>query len=217
MCGRYIQLINSNKIKKKFDIKSLFNENFQSYNISPSQNSLIITNNEKIDLESANWGFTFNDKKSNILKNVINSRIETLKEKYLFKDSYLKRKCLVPSNGYYEWFKNKDEKTPYFINIPNCETMYFAGIWKYNNFKENIKKNFTIITKKSNNKLNKIHNRMPIILSQNEGENYINDYNSSYLDQEFTSSIEENIDFYSISKYVNNPLNNSIDCIKPLN
>ena len=217
MCGRYIQLINSNKIKKKFDIKSLFNENFQSYNIAPSQNSLIITNNEKIDLESANWGFTFNDKKSNILKNVINSRIETLKEKYLFKDSYLKRKCLVPSNGYYEWFKNKDEKTPYFINVPNCETMYFAGIWKYNNFKENIKKNFTIITKKSNNKLNKIHDRMPIILSQNEGENYINDYNSSYLDQEFTSSIEENIDFYSISKYVNNPLNNSIDCIKPLN
>ena len=68
MCGRYIQLINSNKIKKKFDIKSLFNENFQSYNIAPSQNSLIITNNEKIDLESANWGFTFNDKKSNILK-----------------------------------------------------------------------------------------------------------------------------------------------------
>ena len=67
MCGRYIQLINSNKIKKKFDIKSLFNENFQSYNIAPSQNSLIITNNEKIDLESANWGFTFNDKKSNIL------------------------------------------------------------------------------------------------------------------------------------------------------
>ena len=66
-------------------------------------------------------------------------------------------------------------------------------------------------------KLNKIHDRMPIILSQNEGENYINDYNSSYLDQEFTSSIEENIDFYSISKYVNNPLNNSIDCIKPLN
>ena len=95
--------------------------------------------------------------------------------------------------------------------------MYFAGIWKYNNFKENIKKNFTIITKKSNNKLNKIHDRMPIILSQNEGENYINDYNSSYLDQEFTSSIEENIDFYSISKYVNNPLNNSINCIKPLN
>ena len=58
---------------------------------------------------------------------------------------------------------------------------------------------------------------MPIILSQNEGESYLNDYNSSYLDQEFTSSIEENIDFYSISKYVNNPLNNSIDCIKPLN
>ena len=50
MCGRYIQLINSNKIKKKFDIKSLFNENFQSYNIAPSQNSLIITNNENFKM-----------------------------------------------------------------------------------------------------------------------------------------------------------------------
>ena len=131
MCGRYIQLINSNKIKKKFDIKSLFNENFQSYNIAPSQNSLIITNNEKIDLESANWGFTFNDKKSNILKNVINSRIETLKEKYLFKDSYLKRKCLVPSMVIMNGLKIKIKKHPILIIYPivkQCILLEYGNI-----------------------------------------------------------------------------------------
>ena len=217
MCGRFIQTIKTSLIKKKFDIKNKFNENLISFNISPSQNSLIITNNKYLNLESAKWGFQFKEKNSNVFKNVINSRIETLKTKYLFKDSYLTRKCIIPSNGYYEWAKKNQKKTPYFINIPNCESVYFAGIWKYINFKENLKKIFTIITKNANEDLKNIHHRMPIILSQEEGENYINDRKSNFLNSSFCSSLEKYIEFYPISEFVNNPLNNSIDCIKAIN
>ena len=92
--------------------------------------------------------------------------------------------------------------------------MYLAGIWKYDEFKKNEKKNFTIITKKSNNHINKIHHRMPVILSINEGEEYINDNQSSFLKEDFSSEVEQELDFYEVSKYVNNPLNNSQECIK---
>ena len=85
MCGRFIQTIKTSLIKKKFEIKNKFNENLISYNIAPSQNSLIITNNKYLNLESAKWGFQFKEKNSTVFKNVINSRIETLKTKYLFK------------------------------------------------------------------------------------------------------------------------------------
>ena len=216
MCGRYIQLIKSKNIKRKFDIKSVFADDYISYNISPNQNSLIITNKVNLNLESAEWGFKFNDSKTNLITNVINSRVETIKKKYLFKDSYLKRKCLIPANGYYEWSMKENSKIPYFINLPNCEAIYFAGIWKYINHNKNLKKVFSIITKDSNKDLKKIHHRMPIILSQTEGENYINDHKSTLFDNKFSSSIEANIEFYPISKFVNNPLNNSIECVKPL-
>ena len=108
-----------------------------------------------------------------------------------------------------------NEKTPFFIHIPPSEPMYLAGIWKYINFKKDNQKVFTIITKSANSDINKIHHRMPVVLSFNEGEEYINDDKSSFLNSNFSSSIESELDYYSVSKFVNNPLNNSIECIKP--
>jgi len=135
----------------------------------------------------------------------------------IFKDSFYKRKCVIPANGYYEWKIVNNEKVPYFFHIPKTEPIFFAGIWKYLNPKENINKVFSIITKKSNPYIDKIHHRMPVLLSIEESLNYLNDKNSSYIESNFTSSFDEYINFFKVSKFVNNPLNNSDNCIKFLN
>ena len=44
--------------------------------------------------------------------------------KYLFKESFIKRKCLIISNGYFEWKKIDNTKQPYFISIPKNELMF---------------------------------------------------------------------------------------------
>tara|TARA_Y100001970_G_C14206039_1_gene844057 strand:- start:1542 stop:2195 length:654 start_codon:yes stop_codon:yes gene_type:complete len=217
MCGRYIQTNKTKFIKKIFNLKSPFNDDLISYNISPSNYSLIIINNKSLCLEKAKWGFSFYDKSTSVNKNVINSRIETINSKLLFKDSFNLRKCVIPANGYYEWKIHKNNKIPFYINIPEQESIYFAGIWKYLNFKENLNKIFTIITKKANSKIMNIHNRMPILLSRDETEKYLYDDKSSYLNLNFTSELEDYLDFYSVSKFVNNPLNDSRECIKYFN
>ena len=214
MCGRYIQLNKTNMIKKKFNLNSSLSEDIISYNISPSQNSLILLNNNEIKIEKAKWGYSFINNKTNMRKNVINSRFETIKEKILFKDSYYNRKCIIPTNGYYEWHLEKEFKVPYFVHVDNKESFYFAGIWKYYNFHETTKKVFTIITKPANNLLNKIHKRMPIIFSHDEATEYLYDTKSSYLNSAYESMLEEFIDYYKVEKIVNNPLNNSKECIK---
>ena len=145
-----------------------------------------------------------------------NQKLETIRDKLLFKESYVKRKCLIPLNGYYEWSLKDNKKIPFFIHIPPSEPMYVAGIWKYIDFKTSVKKVFTIITKNSNENLKKIHNRMPILLSIEEGDNYLNDDKSSFLDGDFTSNLESELDFYPVSTFVNNPLNNSNECIKSI-
>ena len=58
---------------------------------------------------------------------------------------------------------------------------------------------------------------MPVLMSIEEGMEYINDIKSSFLKLDFVSSVESDLDFYPVSKFVNNPLNNSKECIKELN
>ena len=108
-------------------------------------------------------------------------------------------------------------KIPYFINIPDKETIYFAGIWKYLNFKKSSMKVFSIITKPSNSLLKEIHDRMPVTLSSEESKSYLDHNNSDYLKNNVKSILEEYLEFFKISKFVNNPINNSPECIKPIN
>jgi len=143
--------------------------------------------------------------------------LETIQNKILFKESFEKRRCVIPANGYYEWSINDNIKIPYFINIPDKETIYFAGIWKYLNFKKSSMKVFSIITKPSNSLLKEIHDRMPVILSSEESKDYLDHNNSDYLKNNVKSILEEYFEFFKISKFVNNPINNSSECIKPIN
>ena len=218
MCGRFINLIKTNTLKKIFNIRSTINSDLVSYNISPSKNSCIVFKDKDINLnlDIGKWGYSFIDKNKNQEKNIINSRIETIDNKILFKESYNKRKCIIPSNGYYEWSMMNQQKIPFFIHIPVSEPMFLAGIWKYNDFKKDKNKVFSIITKNSNQNIKKIHHRMPVILSIEEAENFLNSNDSSFLNSNFSSSLESELDFYAVSKFVNYPINNSKECIKPI-
>ena len=103
MCGRFINLTKINSLKKIFNINSSLNNNLLSFNIAPSQPCHIVFKKNELNIDVAKWGYIFNDSKTNQEKNAINSRLETLTDKILFKESYYKRKCIIPSNGYYEW------------------------------------------------------------------------------------------------------------------
>ena len=212
MCGRFVNLNNIKKLTNIFDIKNndQFTQN-QSYNISPSQFSTIITNNNIFEFDNAYWGFNFFSKNDDTYKTVINSRIETINEKILFKDSYLKRKCIIPTNGYFEWFKINNKSTPFFIHLPYADTIFLAGIWKYSDNN----KIFSIITKPANNELNKIHDRMPILFSQNEANLFLTNTNYQ-ISLNFISEIEDDLDYFEVSSFVNNPKNNSKKCIQSL-
>ena len=218
MCGRFINLNRINKLNKIFEINESENvENRISYNIAPSQSSIIIINSKFFKIEKADWGIKFFDKRQNQEKNIINSRLETIQKKILFKESFEKRRCVIPANGYYEWSVKDNIKIPYFINLPDKEMIYFAGIWKYFNFKKSSMKVFSIITKPANNLLKEIHDRMPVTLSTEESKDYLDHNNSNYLTNNVQSILEEYFEFFKISKFVNNPINNSSECTKPIN
>ena len=215
MCGRFASYKNLNKLKNIFNICNSDFSTTKSYNISPGQDVNIVLN-YKFDnyLLSSNWGYNFINNKTKNNQSVINSRIETINSKLLFKDSFLKRKCIVPANGYFEWSEKEGEKKPYYIQLGDGELIYFAGVWrkeKYNNDKRRV---FSIITKAADTNINKIHHRMPLVLNANAAQDYL-----ELKDENLNLNNFEDVDlkFTEVSKYVNSPKNNDEKCITRIN
>ena len=71
-------------------------------------------------------------------------------------------------------------------------------------------------SKPANNLLKEIHDRMPVTLSAEESKDYLDHNNSNYLTNNVQSIFEEYFEFFKISKFVNNPINNSPECTKPV-
>ena len=219
MCGRFINTNKVNKLKQIFDIRTndiSIKENI-SYNIAPSNLVNVIINSENSQIDNIYWGIRLNNQSDSKYQMLINSRLETITTKILFKESFYKKRCVVPANGWFEWSIKNEIKNPYFIEISVQETIYFAGIWKYSNINSKTEKTFSIITKSANNILQNIHNRMPVILSINEAMDYMEDKTGNYLTNKFSSVIEKDLNYYPVSKFVNSTVNNSKICIKPIN
>ena len=215
MCGRFAIYKNLNKLKNIFNITNSDFTNTKSFNISPRQDvNIILSYKHENYFLSSNWGYNFINNKTQNKQIVINSRIETINTKLLFKDSFLKRKCIIPVNGYFEWSQKKGEKKPYFIQLGDGELIYFAGIWRKEKYKDQKRRVFSIITKSANKKINEIHHRMPVVLNANNAQDYL-DTNESNLTFENFDDVDLN--FNEVSKYVNNPKNNDENCITNIN
>ena len=104
MCGRFT-LRNTKKIKEDFGV-----EREPSFNISPGQS--ILTVHKKIEI--MRW--YFNPEWAKKPMNLINARSETLHEKPSFRDA---RRCVIPVDGWYEWYRQDGKKQPYFFHNNN--------------------------------------------------------------------------------------------------
>ena len=215
MCGRFASYKNLNKLKNIFGvINSDFNLT-QSYNISPGQNvNIILSYKFENYLLSSNWGYNFINSKTQNNQSVINSRIETINSKLLFKDSFLKRKCIIPVNGYFEWSQQEGEKKPYFIQLGAGELIYLAGVWRKEKYNDDKRRVFSIITKAANSKINKIHHRMPVVLNTNNAQDYLETKDNDLI---FNNYEDVDLSITEVSKHVNNPKNNDEKCIAAIN
>ena len=165
MCGRFSLSSNLEELKNKFSNE--ISGNFPAkYNISPGQNSVVISL-KKNDLNQIQWGF----KVPKLSKLVINARSETINEKPLFKNLFQQNRCLIPANSWFEW---NNENKPYLIKHKENDIIAFAGLQR---LEENKERSFVIITAEAGRNLKTIHKRTPLVINK---ENFLfwlgNDY-----------------------------------------
>jgi putative SOS response-associated peptidase YedK len=133
-----------------------------SYNIRPGEMHPIETQEQPKQLTLALWNFVPHWM-PDLKKGVINARAETLGQKPYFRSSFLKHRCAILADGFYEFVKDGDKRTPYFFHKPNNERFVFAGVYDALPGKAG-EVGFAIITTTPNSVVEPIHDRMPVIL-----------------------------------------------------
>ena len=152
------------------------------------------------------WGIVPIWAKKKEFRPLINARVETINEKISFKKLIKNYRCIVVADGFYEWKRENNVKTPYFFFRNDKKTIFFAGIYQNNEF--------CLITENASPNVLEIHDRQPVIINENEIKTYLNDKfdASSYL----ISRNKPELDFYQISREVNKPSNNYISLIQKI-
>ena len=199
MCGRYVI---TKPITKTVDLvkTNIKVEDKDNYNAHPAQKLPIIksyTNGRA--LENYDWGLVpswAKDKKD--FRPLINARLETLMEKVSFKKLIQTSRCLVVADGYYEWKREKKEKTPYYFTKADSGLMFFAGIHQNNQF--------CIITREASESVKEVHHREPFVINDEQISNYLNIKKEG---MDILRNIKPpKLEFHRVSKDVNKPVNN---------
>lgn len=177
MCGRFAFYSPAEATAALFGVSDV-PELKRRFNIAPTQSIAAIRLDSKESREVAllRWGLVpFWAKDPSIGNRMINARAETVAEKPSFRAAYRKRRCLILADGFYEWRKEADGKTPYFISLASGEPFAFAGLWEDWRAKDSDDslQSTAIITTAANDFMNQLHHRMPIVLQQDAADRWL--------------------------------------------
>ena len=150
------------------------------YNIAPSQEILGITEvNSQRQVSAFLWGLIPSGSKEP--KGFINARAETLEVKPSFRESFERRRCLIPADGFYEWSRNGKSKQAHYFQLKNESPFAFAGIWdRWQRGSDSIT-SCSIITTTPNELLATIHHRMPVMLAPEAQDRWLSDSGCAQL------------------------------------
>jgi putative SOS response-associated peptidase YedK len=218
MCGRYTIIAKAEEIEKRFNVEvpPAFTVR---YNATPTQTLPVITNKNFHGLSFFQWGLVpFWSKDKKIGPGLINARAETIAEKSSFKDALKSRRCLVISDGYYEWkVASKKVRIPYRIQLKSGGLFAYAGLWEEcaRDDDSNLH-TFTIITTTANQTTAPIHNRMPVILPREAESIWLNnDISMTEHLSLLQPYADHDITLYTVSNLVNSAQNDHPRLIVP--
>jgi putative SOS response-associated peptidase YedK len=150
---------------------------------------------------------------------MINARSETAAEKPSFRAAMRYRRCLIPSDGFYEWKKVNGQKQPMRVQIKEGGVFAIAGLWEHWQSRDGSEiESCTLLTTDPNEKLRPIHNRMPVIIHPDDFELWLDPGVQDPADVQhlLRPYPAEDMSFYPVSTHVNSPHNEDPSCIEPL-
>lgn len=220
MCGRFVQVLSHVILNMlyRLEVKGDF---VPRYNLAPSQHAWVLRTNPlngDREILLLKWGLVppWIKDEARVSK-PINARVETVGQNPFFRNAFQRRRALIPANGYYEWKKVNGKKQPYLIRRKDERPFSMAGLWERRENERNTHGTFTIITTAAIAPVKAIHHRMPLILSEEIYNRWLDpDTPPGELQDLIHPFPATGLITYPVSPLVNKPSNDSPECIRPL-
>ncbi len=226
MCGRFTLTQSPELVAELFELDD--EPRFVAgFNIAPTQPVPVVRMAEARSDKPAQRSFDFLywglipswAKDPSMGARMINARSETVTEKPSFRTAFKRRRCLVVSDGFYEWQKVGSKKQPYYFHLDDHQPFGFAGLWeRWHSPTGDEVESCTILTTAANDLMRPIHDRMPVILPPQVYAQWLDPsfQDGSKLLPLLQPYPDAQMHSYPVSLAVNSPRHDGPDCILPL-
>ena len=222
MCGRFTQQRPTSELAEIFGAENLADDAGGHYNVAPTDEAaVVVQRDDRRAITSYRWGLIPHwATDASGAASRINARAETVAVTPAFRDSFLRRRCLVPVDSFYEWRREEGVRQPYRIVRTDGSPLVLAGLWS--GWKDpadgSIRRTFTIVTTRANSQIAELHNRMPAVLGPDVWPRWLDSRNADpdELHAMLVSAESTPLDVYPVVRLVNNVRNDGPELIAPL-
>ncbi|GAA2154421.1 SOS response-associated peptidase [Nocardioides koreensis] len=247
MCGRYASSRRPEDLVEEFEIEDnrVVTPLEPDYNVAPTKEVYAVVERPPRTEESGDaqpperqlrvvrWGLVPSWAKDPSIGNrMINARMETVAEKPAFKRAFAKRRCLLPADGYFEWYptqqqtkSGKPRKQPFFIRPADGGVLAMAGlyeIWRDPTRDDDDPQRFrwtcTVLTTEAEDAVGHIHDRMPLTVERDRWEQWLDPTIAGRDDLLglLVPAAPGRLEIYPVSTAVSNVRNNGPELVEPI-
>jgi putative SOS response-associated peptidase YedK len=252
MCGRYASSRKPEDLVEEFEIDKVEVKETLApdFNVAPTKPVYAVVQRPPRDsgapddrsepapvverqLRTLSWGLVpFWAKDPAIGNKMINARMETVHEKPAFRRAFASRRCLLPADGYYEWYPTEQRtkagkplKQPFFIHPADGSVMAMAGlyeIWRDPTRADDDPARFrwtcTVLTTTAEDPVGHIHDRMPLLVERERYAAWLDPTRSDpdELRRLLVPAAPGRLEAYPVSTQVNSVRNNGPELLEPL-
>ena len=224
MCGRFTLISPGEVLAEFFELVDTPDIE-PRYNIAPTQAVGVVRQDRDRGIRGfdlMHWGLIPSWAKDPTIGNrMINARSETAATKPSFRSAVKYRRCLLPTDGFYEWkaIAGQKRKPPYFIRMADDRPFAFAGLWAHWEGLDGAAiDSCTILTTEPNEMMADIHNRMPVILAPKDFTQWLDPavQAADAVRPLLRSFPPAGMKAFPVNTTVNRPSNDTAACIEPL-
>ncbi len=237
MCGRYAASRRPEDLVEEFEVDGLPEQVLKpSYNVAPTNTVYAVMERAPKDepeapavrrLHPVKWGLVPSWAKDPSIGNrMINARMETVAEKPAFKRAFAKRRCLLPADGYFEWYgETKGKKQPFFIHPADGSVLAMAGLYELWRDKSKADDDpdrwlwtCTVLTTTAEDDLGRIHDRMPLLVERERYHAWLDPGHDDpgELRGLLVPAAPGRLTAFPVSTEVNNVRNNGPQLVEPI-
>jgi putative SOS response-associated peptidase YedK len=216
MCGRYILSADPAAVGAHFEVREV-PAFAPSWNIAPTRVVPVVRETAEGERECVllRWGLVPSWAKDPAIgARMINARAESVADKAAYRAAFRKRRCLVPVTGFYEWKPAGRYKQPYLLRLAGAPLFALGGLWeRWHSPDGEVMQTFTIVTTDASDAIRPYHERMPLVISRADYEEWLSSPNPGALMQPFDQGAFE---IHAVSRRVNAVENDDASLAAPL-